>query len=79
MGTYRTYENIKAVILDMDGTLLDTVLDMLEAVNHAMDTAGHPRITYKEFRSLEAASVIFIKHCWQTGHRKNVSRRCRLI
>ena len=31
MGTYRTYENIKAVILDMDGTLLDTVLDMLAA------------------------------------------------
>ena len=52
MGTYRTYENIKAVILDMDGTLLDTVLDMLEAVNHAMDMAGHPRITYEEFQPL---------------------------
>ena len=35
MGTYRTYENIKAVILDMDGTLLDTVLDMLENTIYA--------------------------------------------
>ena len=57
MGTYRTYENIKAVILDMDGTLLDTVLDMLEAVNHAMDMAGHPRITYKEFQPLIGGGV----------------------
>lgn len=80
MGTYRTYENIKAVILDMDGTLLDTVLDMLEAVNHAMDTAGHPRITYKEFQPLIGGGIRDIyKHCWQTGYRKNVSRRCRLI
>lgn len=57
MGTYRTYENIKAVILDMDGTLLDTVLDMLEAVNHAMDMAGHPRITYEEFQPLIGGGV----------------------
>ena len=41
MGTYRTYENIKAVILDMDGTLLDTGLDMLEWLKRAVaDGAG---------------------------------------
>lgn len=57
MGTYRTYENIKAVILDMDGTLLDTVLDMLEAVNHAMDMAGHPELPIKSFNPLTGGGV----------------------
>ena len=57
MGTYRTYENIKAVILDMDGTLLDTVQDMLVSVNHAMDTAGHARITFTEFQPLIGGGV----------------------
>ena len=32
----------KLVIFDLDGTLLDTIDDLKEAVNHAMSLRGRP-------------------------------------
>ncbi|MBR3289673.1 MAG: HAD family hydrolase [Clostridia bacterium] len=39
---------IKAVMFDLDGTLLDTLDDLTEAVNHALSRRGYPRRTREE-------------------------------
>jgi phosphoglycolate phosphatase len=41
---------IKAVIFDLDGTLLDTLTDLMNAVNHALHTYGYPERTRDEVR-----------------------------
>lgn len=43
-------KKITTVIFDLDGTLLDTLEDLKEAVNHAMDFCGMPRRTLDEVR-----------------------------
>ena len=40
----------KNVIFDLDGTLLDTLLDLHASVNYAMDRLGFPRRTVDEVR-----------------------------
>lgn len=40
----------KAVIFDLDGTLLDTLDDLYNAVNHTMDVFGYPHRTRDEVR-----------------------------
>lgn len=39
------------VIFDLDGTVLNTLGDLANAVNHALETHGHPRHTLEEIRS----------------------------
>lgn len=41
-----------AVLFDLDGTLLDTALDFLTAVNTMLQQQGAPLITYQELRPL---------------------------
>ncbi len=41
---------IKAVIFDLDGTLLDTLTDLMNAVNHGLHTYGYPERTRDEVR-----------------------------
>ena len=41
---------IKLCVFDLDGTLLDTVPDLTEAMNHAMELTGHNRITTGQTR-----------------------------
>lgn len=41
----------KAVIFDLDGTLLDTLDDLCDSVNVSMDAIGAPRRTIEEVRS----------------------------
>ena len=38
------------VIFDLDGTILDTLNDLANAVNHALETHGHPVRTLEEVR-----------------------------
>ena len=38
------------IIFDLDGTLLDTLEDLLDATNFALDMFGHPPRTLKELR-----------------------------
>lgn len=38
------------ILWDLDGTLLDTLEDLADAVNHAMDQFGYPRRTLEEVR-----------------------------
>ncbi len=39
-----------AIIFDLDGTLLDTLEDLRNAVNHTMDRFGYPRRSLEEVR-----------------------------
>ncbi|MEI7836541.1 MAG: HAD hydrolase-like protein, partial [Planctomycetota bacterium] len=38
----------RAVLFDLDGTLLDTIADLTESMNGAMATLGHPPRTVEE-------------------------------
>ena len=38
---------IKAVIFDLDGTVLDTLLDLKTAVNRVMDKLGYKEQSYE--------------------------------
>ncbi len=49
--------NYKAAIFDLDGTLLDTLDDLWDAVNHTMDTYGFPRRTRDEVRAFVGNGV----------------------
>ena len=40
----------KAVIFDLDGTLLDTLEDLTDSVNHVLETNGYPVRTIEEVR-----------------------------
>ena len=42
----------KLVIFDLDGTLLDTIDDLKEAVNHAMSLRGFPTFTREEVMAM---------------------------
>jgi phosphoglycolate phosphatase len=42
----------KLVIFDLDGTLLDTIDDLKEAVNHAMSLRGFPTFTRNEVKAM---------------------------
>lgn len=43
--------NIKAVIFDLDGTLLDTLEDLTDSVNAALSKYGYPQKTIEQIRS----------------------------
>lgn len=60
--TYSTY------IFDLDGTLLDTLLDLANAVNHAMQSMGYPTRTVDEVRSFIGNGIrMLIKRSVPTG------------
>ena len=44
------FQHIRAVIFDLDGTLLDTLTDLMNAVNHALMSEGFPVRTRDEIR-----------------------------
>ena len=46
-----TNENIEAVIFDLDGTLLNTLYDLTDAVNWALEKYGQPTRSMEEVRS----------------------------
>ena len=48
---------VKAVIFDLDGTLLDTLEDLGEAVNHALSLHGYPLHTLDEYREMVGHGV----------------------
>lgn len=55
----------KALVFDLDGTLLDTIADLGEAVNYALEKRGFPPHTLAEYRGMVG-----------NGVRKLVERAC---
>ena len=51
----------KLVIFDLDGTLLDTIDDLKEAVNHAMSLRGFPTFTREEVMAMVALDFSYIQ------------------
>ena len=49
--------SVKAVIFDLDGTLLDTLEDLAAAVNHALEVRGLPRHPLDAYRSMVGHGV----------------------
>ena len=47
----------KLVIFDLDGTLIDSLADLGEAVNHAMRSAGFPEHSLTEYRQMVGHGV----------------------
>ncbi|MEI7835959.1 MAG: HAD family hydrolase, partial [Planctomycetota bacterium] len=47
-----------AVLFDLDGTLLDTIADLTEAMNAAMATLGHPPRTVEECKIFVGDGVV---------------------
>lgn len=43
--------NYDTIIFDLDGTLLDSLADLADSVNHVLTTKGYPRRTYDEIKS----------------------------
>lgn len=59
---------IKTVIFDMDGTLLDTLDDMMDSVNVTMDYVGCPRRTREEVRAFVGnGAAKLIERCMPNG------------
>ncbi len=48
---------IKALIFDLDGTILDTLSDLTDSVNYALGKLGFPIHTEKEIRSIVGCGV----------------------
>lgn len=48
---------IKAVVFDLDGTLLDTLEDLMDAVNYALDALGYPLRTLAEIRRFVGSGI----------------------
>lgn len=52
MEHYRRFKNIRAVILDMDGTILDTAEDLCAAACHAAHIVGLPSFSLEEYKKV---------------------------
>ena len=56
---------VEALIFDLDGTLVDTAPDLIEATNHVLNSIGRRSVSYEEFRG-------FVGH----GSRSLIERGC---
>jgi phosphoglycolate phosphatase len=56
---------VEALIFDLDGTLVDTAPDLIQATNHVLNSIGRRSVSYEEFRG-------FVGH----GSRSLIERGC---
>lgn len=49
--------NFKTIIWDLDGTLMDTLQDLMNSVNYALEKHGMPARSYQEIRSFVGNGV----------------------
>lgn len=45
------------IVFDLDGTLLNTLDDLMDSVNHALESCGYPSRSYEEVRSFVGNGV----------------------
>ena len=50
-------KNIKAIIFDLDGTLLNTINDITKALNYALSKNGYDVVTVDEAKYLVGIST----------------------
>ena len=53
---------MKAVVFDMDGTILDTLEDLRSSVNHALREHGLPERSSAEIRSFLGSGMVYLIH-----------------
>ena len=53
---------LKAVIFDMDGTILDTLEDLKNSINHALSENGLPKRNTKEVRAFLGRGMVYLTH-----------------
>ena len=75
MNTFSSYsseDTIKLVLFDLDGTLLNTIDDLSEAVNYAMQLRGFPMHTHDEYMMMVGNGVRnLVKRALPDEHREN--------
>ena len=52
------YMTTKAILFDLDGTILDTLDDLADSVNFALSCGGHPLRTRSEIRDIVGNGVV---------------------
>ena len=58
----------KAVLFDMDGTVLDTLDDLTDAVNYSLERFGLPRVSREHARAnLGNGAAYLVRHCLPQG------------
>ena len=53
-------EELKLVIFDLDGTILDTLEDLADSVNYALSVHGYPTRTIEEIRSFVGNGLLML-------------------
>ena len=59
----RLYKNIDTVIFDMDGTVLDTLQDLANAVNYVLSTFNMPTHEVEEYRKWFGNGIRYALRC----------------
>lgn len=55
---------LKAIVFDLDGTLLDTLLDLQKSVNFALKSLQFPKISYEHARiSIGNGTTVLMRRC----------------
>lgn len=68
--------NWKAVLFDMDGTVLDTLDDLTDSVNHSLAEFGLPAVDSSVVRrNLGNGAAFLIKHCVPLGTPEDLCAR----
>ena len=60
---------VEALIFDLDGTLVDTAPDLIQATNHVLNSIGRRSVSYEEFRGFvgHGSRSLIIRGCEATG------------
>lgn len=70
----------RAVLFDLDGTLADTLVDIADAANHALERLGRPRIEVARFRYLAGQGLEHLmSHALAPGNGELVPRGIELF
>lgn len=78
-GRYMSENKFKNVLFDLDGTVLDTLPDLVESANYALVALGYPAQTYEQVRRAIGRGIRNLlkdlMHCEDVA----VLEKCRLI
>lgn len=70
---------VKAIVFDLDGTLLDTLDDLWLSVNYTMDKYGFPRRDRREVRSFLGSGVRYLINKALPEDKKDMTDECLAV